>query len=515
MTTETFLLRVGKKVVEVKPHWIVRWDFINDIYNDLGSRSTEWTYSPYSELKGWVRLNEDMDDYHGNPVPLSTIWQTIQFMNPSDPSYLLYSEIDPLLSDSVRERLLGELGAFIRRRGERPEYHDYEYSGAAGLYYHFYLERDPAYGIYTMTRPTGPGNIKLDEMRPDIQELILSIPLDIISGIMQQTWQRSVGHKRDREDSWMEEIPWYYVNWRDVALFAPNRTRSFEVIDGGLINLVRLDDENRAFWDREEEGRVPDNTNRQSLPLASMTPVQRYYHERNQRLESVGDDVRVYRHRMPNELPYKLAGLVAPLVDETSGHSLWLENSVGHVRLTVSKGGKVTPQIPRFSDFWDAMVVYMSLPSERVRVPYGEPDWDGFGLYDLIGSTEMRNPYKVAKNKLHELNYALLLMNVCLFCDGRVERQIDSMEYPSICRRIGATLGTKTLEAYANYLLLMSEDTSSYKEDLLAGAGRARVLRFVEDALEAVGEEETTGFITLPTITPEEAVQVGRKPKTT
>lgn len=504
----TFVLRVGRKTVEVPEAWVSRWTFISDIYHELGERSVKWTYSPLREVEDWVLLNRAMDNKNTTHIPLSSIWATIQFMNPTDTSYLRHLIIDPALPDPVRKRLLGELGSSIRQAGKRPQYNDYNYpSGTPGLYYHFYLDADPAWGYYNVNKGT---TVALENMREDTRALILSMPLDIITGIMYQTHLKSVGQKRTREDHWMEEIPWYYVNWKDVALFAANRVEDWDLLTNDFFNLVVLDDENRIYWSREDEW-VQMEQGTLTFPLwrallQARTPVQLYYDNRKSLLDSIARNLEVYERRMPNELPFRLTEVLVPTVHER-GYSIWLQNSVGHVKLIIPRSGKLTVQIPHFADFWNAQMRYMSRTDKRVEVPSDDVAWDDFGLYVFAGSVAMYKARKAGRNGLHEVDYALFLMNLCLFCNDREQRQVDSVEFPDVCRRIEETLGTKTLEAYSNHLLLLSE-----AEDI-PHVPRLRLLAFVEAAVGVIGEEPATSFLTFPSIPPDVPTETFRKPK--
>lgn len=444
--SQPFILTRGKERVVVKRSWITRWSFLSDLVDELHVTTAEWNYTPFSQLRLWARVNEGMDRSRA-PAPLvalSSIWDTIDFMSPSDASYLQYVEIDSALPDGLRRGLYDELGSLIRRRGERPIYLQNDVSCGAALYYHFDLYHDPAYGVAVDSDRT----LYLQQMPEEVQELVLSIPNGIITGIMHQTYLKSMA---DSSPLGEEEIPWYYVPWRDVALFYPHAL--------GTYYRVHQD-------------------------------VRRSLSKSVDELEVEELRVRVLAHATdPYTLPFILSDVQPPdtPLDE---HSSYVA-----VRST---GGSVVVDMPRFSEFWDGLMDYILRVPHRLSfdqndeggVPYSDAGGVGLGLYSILASPD---PDDIAEETRYEqgadatydfidgfttLWQALSEYNVFLFCGTRNRRQVETVEYPSLCRRIVTLVGKKTLKAYAHYFRSLLEDGR------LASAPRLRMLEFVEVALK-------------------------------
>jgi hypothetical protein len=522
-SSASICLLVKTKKICVPPAWVHRWQFLVDII-DFGSREANWTYTSLEELQRWMKLNELMDnetpirssyldDTHNVYTPkvspailLSSIYLVIQFMNPVDGSYLLHCSIDEKVSD--RLKYYKALGGYIRSRGEMMQClnRDMTLKGA-GMHHNFYLSNDPAYGVGVYDLKHSQDRVmKLSEMNEDVQDWIRQLPLDVPTALLYQGYYKTLtkGYKRTKEDNWMNEVPWYLLNWQDIATFCPGTIRMCEETTYGPYGVIR------DLIKTDDEKNLP-TENRTSSPIIKkarkITEGPRTYKS----YVRVNAEMRIQRlienkegYYAPSELPYVLSDL--PLPNRYDAMS-------NQVVLSVDKQGETSLLIPHADDFMTRLGNYIA----RVQYSRHGDDENGFaylGSYAILGDVFIDRSPRLKNKKMHEMWYALYELGIATFCGERARRVIDSLEYPDVCRRIADTLGTKMLMGIANYFLTMVNDEPN--DTTISPNTNAVITKrmdlFVDAAAEVIAMDGETPFQKWPTVYVEQKKMYKKKP---
>ena len=501
--TICLLVKQGKKTsrICVDPAWVSRWQFLSDIIEDVGGGDVEWEYGYVSELQTWVKLNELMDTevpirhpekgkkleemgIMSEPIPLSSVLHVVQFMNPVDNSYLLHCSIDDKLQDNVRRENYKLLGEYIRNRGDRmePLYYNIDpEQDVPGIYYNFYLNRDPAYG-YEVNMHL----IALREMSEDVQQFIRDLPLATVTGVFYQAYYRTItkGYKETKEDKWMEEVPWYLIDWKDVALFCASEIRVLRR-EYGILSDIR--------------GLIEAD----AIPAAHLQQIGQWRRPREFHVARLQGFLEINHDKAI--LPFILSDVPLPERYDSYGGDVY-------VTLVYNKKGVVSLQIPHAADFMTRIANYIK--RKEYKIYGGEDLYEGaYNVYYLIASNSLRKPTKINRKKVHELWYAMQLVNIAVICNTSKDRIVDSLEYPAIAERIASTLGISMLEGYTKFLYDIVEENLELPDpakDMI----RARIELFVEAAIQVIAAAEGDGgFVEWPTIEEvEEKREMVKKP---
>jgi hypothetical protein len=112
-----FSLLVKDTRVRLNRDIVYRWEFLIDFFEQFpDEEEILWTYSSPKEMLEWKNLNDNLDQgvEVGELLPLSKVWKTINFMRPTEKSYLKYYWIDPLVPERDRLSLHREQGRRLR-----------------------------------------------------------------------------------------------------------------------------------------------------------------------------------------------------------------------------------------------------------------------------------------------------------------------------------------------------------------------------------------------------------------
>lgn len=132
-------LQIEDASYSISEKWVQRWQLLKDFREDNGSLMM-WTYTPPAEILQWIELNKKLDagsekykttklnfttaeyvalfpsEAYPNPISVSSIYATLQYMNAVDAEYLLGCYIDETLPDTVRKQLYKDLGHYVREK---------------------------------------------------------------------------------------------------------------------------------------------------------------------------------------------------------------------------------------------------------------------------------------------------------------------------------------------------------------------------------------------------------------
>lgn len=449
MTDITLVLDKKTKVV-VKGSWVPRWHFLADIVGDMGVTSLPWSYTGSEELKAWVILNRAMDKKgvrNYELLPLSAMWDTVRYMHPVTHDYLLYCYIDQSLPEAMRKTSYGHLGAMIRKKGEKPSYLQKRYK--MGIHRNFGLSNDPAYGLACSNGRT----IELREMKEDVRELLLGFPLDIITGILHQAHFKKVSkaHTPRPEDKYMNEVPWDLIPWNDVALFADGTWKCLES------NL----DFNRVARLVERDWRAIERCPADDATLAQLKK----------------DTAKKTRTSL-------LVAVLSGIGESTPDREDDLSRAV-KFQVEISEE-KFHFKMVNFAAYWDCLIAYMMKQNGFFKDFTNQE-----ASIDMIFALN-KKPWNVVSGEYNS-GSSIAILHTFLFCHGPVSRNLDSTEYPSVCRRMASTLGTYTLEHYSNILLTIMD-----KKKDLSEIEKQRIVLFCEAAIEVLGSTTPCGFTCYP-----------------
>lgn len=453
----SFLLIVGRSRIKIPERWIGRWSLLSDLRDEMGATSLEWTNTSREELEKWVELNEIMDrkekrGYH--LFPLSPLWSTIVYMNPSSSLYLMYCQIDGALPDETRRTLYGDLGRYIRGGG-RPTYLTARNKNNKGLYYNFDLAYDPVYGVNVAQHRHSTTLLPFSEMDQEIQEKVISLPYNTLTGILQSAYYiySSGDYKKSEEDSWWDEIPWHLVNWKDVVRFH-NGPLDARTTHNMLADYYR---DLAECKDREKKMR---------------------------KLFS-------YRSTCCSNVPYLLADEEPPRRQlEDSIEYTGMDSTGARFILVLGDDGVLIPKIPHFHLFWDRYLSYLSRVGTFLFSSGELTRLDHLGLFHLIARTRQQHNFPViGKRSTKDLREGLWELSVALICQSRRRRYIDSMEYESVCQRLYDFLGPRTVEVFSTFLLDTLDNGAN--DAYINGAERERVMLFATAAAKVMSEADT------------------------
>lgn len=440
-----------KNKVVVKGPWVERWHFLTDIVSDMGTSSLPWSYTPLTELKAWVKLNQAMDkkSKRGHELlPLSAMWDTVRYMNPVKDDYLFHCYIDGALPNEMRRTSYERLGALIRNEGTKPSYLAKKHKMC--VHKNFLLGSDPAYGVLCGSRV-----IEVRDMKDDVKALVLDLPLNIITGILHQTHflQKSKSHTPRAEDKYMNEVPWDLIPWHDVSLFADG---SWNVLTLSLWEQERISNLVERDW------RGIERTANDQVALSIMSR---------------------WRRSSPLKSLYTaiFSGIGTPSegrVDDFT-HHIYFQGEVDR--------GELKFKIANFPLFWDLMIAYMT-EHECIMKDFITQE----ASMTMIYSTQKQ--VWVVSSREYDASYFVAPLHTFLFCESQYSRSLDSSEYPALCKRMVKTVGTHTLSLYSNTLLTQLE-----KKPAMLAIEKKRILLFCEAAVSVLEGAAPRGFTAYPT----------------
>ena len=265
-------LQIGDASYSIPEKWVQRWQLLKDFREDNGSLMM-WTYTPPAEILQWIELNKKLDaglekykttrldfttgeydalfpsEAYPNPIPVSSIYATLQYMNAVDAEYLLSCYIDETLSDAIRKNLYKDLGHYIR---EKELVFTYRLTTAQqyGTHQNAGLLQDPMMikrviarddfhtQLYYSDETTREADMK------KAYEDALAYPFDILVGIIHTAAQHQTAVlevktiERPEASKWelktwkLPEVPWWLVRWDDV------RTMHFTEETRNLLNAI-------------------------------------------------------------------------------------------------------------------------------------------------------------------------------------------------------------------------------------------------------------------------------------
>lgn len=254
--------------------WVQRWQLLMD-YREENGNLLKWTYTPPAEVLQWIELNKKLDEgakelkttkanfstgeyevfrpseaYH-DPIPISSIYNTLQYMNAVNGEYLLGCYIDETLSFSVRKQMYKDLGRYIR---EKELVFSYRLVTAEyyGTHQNAGLLLDPAmrgrvigrHEDLFIDRYYSDETTREADMQKEYEEA-LAYPFDILVGIIHTAAQRQTEVlnvktiERPDASKWklttwrLPEVPWWLVRWDDV------RTMHFTEETKNLVNAIK------------------------------------------------------------------------------------------------------------------------------------------------------------------------------------------------------------------------------------------------------------------------------------
>jgi hypothetical protein len=116
---------VDGKIIRFNRDIVYRWEFLIDFLEQFpDEEEIPWTYSSTKEMLEWKNLNDNLDQEVevDELLPLSKVWKTINFMRPTEKSYLKYYWIDPLVPERDRLLLHREQGRRLREDSTSMEF---------------------------------------------------------------------------------------------------------------------------------------------------------------------------------------------------------------------------------------------------------------------------------------------------------------------------------------------------------------------------------------------------------
>lgn len=480
-----------KGVVSVKSLWIPRWHFLSDIVEELDAKRLEWSYTSFKLLKNWAVLNEHMDagirTRHAK-LTLSSLKAVVGFMNPVNAEYLIYCYIDEDLSAGERARYYEELGAYIRRRGERLPYSKVpkKYGNLArtvagygvgirvhtpGLYHNFHLFLDPAYGVSPSGTEDG-NTIAFDNLGEHVRNFLLDVPiLNIATGIMHTAFYLSTSSDRTKrdDDRYLSEIPWYYVPWHDVLRLVPQ-----------AVGLLQNSNVNTLVYMLAKGG----------YSVSEWNSVAREYNDPISRIEDMADHLRGLLYA-PRDEP---SALVAQLAGERSTS---LNGSAQQIELLVGDDGTVSLQIPNAPLFLRRLTT--SLSAGVNSGAFTDQDYRSSILFPMTLLYIDSASYVTNKKTSIHANGALGHIISLMARGSRQARVIDSTEYPALCDSIASHLGYSVLELYATVMVELTVPAGP--EDIRDLVEAKKAESFCEAAIDSLnGKREEKHFTSWPTI---------------
>lgn len=224
------VVRGGKTrtTIPIGPLWVRRWQFLDDIVNEMGVRTIEWTRTRMQPIRDWIELNKRMDEERmvdGVLLPIGGFADVIEYMNPYTDEYLQYVYIEETLPTDKRRDLYHRLGRHVREVGERWEYLRDNYYGRSkrvgiegemrvdlipGIHYNLRLGDDILYS-----------DIPREEYPPGMIEKMLESQVSTSTGILHTAWLYSHSDHYQEENP-LEEVPWHLVRWDDLIEMAPD-----------------------------------------------------------------------------------------------------------------------------------------------------------------------------------------------------------------------------------------------------------------------------------------------------
>ena len=219
------LIQTKGKLFTIPSEWVPRWSFLRDYTELAHSSHVTWDYTSDESLEAWMVLNTSIDrvtalhpsvdanltikDKYSTITSATPSYPTVRMMNPGPCEALLYLHADSTMSQEHYIELLTNTGRYIREERVSLPYTTvgrYEkvfanktFAGILGV------DTDPAFVAQHNTT---------DEMYEMYRETTLSLPYDLITGIVHRAFQLHVRSESHRD---IADIPWYHIDWKLVG----------------------------------------------------------------------------------------------------------------------------------------------------------------------------------------------------------------------------------------------------------------------------------------------------------
>jgi hypothetical protein len=459
-----------KRSIVIKDSWIERWSFLSGIISELEVTEIPWTYTSGNELDSWVSLNNRMDRAKKiyDPLLLSTFWSTVQFMTPVDENYLLYCKIDEALPLKTREELYLALGRHIRDKGERRPYTEIPkyftrnrpYADRVdGLYQNFQLFLDPAYSIqgeelWDKTKMV-PNRDLDDQLRDIIRDCY---KLNVATGIMQTAYYSSMSTQREKtkEDRYLYEVPWDYVNWKDVITFVPNIT-----------TFLHHKGINKSIYEI--------HIGRYTNYIANLV----FDFARDDMVRSV---TKLLSSRSPH------AGCIEEILAGASPETKERSTQTQLAVKVMKDDNTISILVPEPKLFIAKMLQYYKYTAS----------FSMNRLLDPLEGSIRRIPIVTKLNAEEALSWVIYLTGM----QAKIARAIDSSEFPVLCRTIASTLGEDVLETCVESVIRPTErEKPAWYQGLFDSLETEKKRLFCEAALTVLEEGDLPrGFSEWPTM---------------
>lgn len=463
------LLRVksSRTTVRVRTRWVRRWQFLDDLQQEMGVSEIDWTRTGHEPLELWVELNERMDagmiNRWSTLIPVSEILDVVAFMNPYDNKYLMYAWIDNM-EDTIRSRLYTDLGRYIRERV------------MAVTLYLPYMTKIESYAIHSNL------NVASDIVRrvtsqeaalvPGLYESIINSPWNASTGILHTAWmENNLTSYIPTPGTGMKEVPWNLIRWDDVLDMAPGAyppQPANLVLISELIRYVKVDEPVRARLRPELEFHLEGSLDE---PGAILSAIEKLWADHSGPVSEEYKNLRRFLAGRPH------------VVDDYYDTGLPMTK----IKMSEDKNGVLKLNTPEPELLLELMIQWSATYNSHRIAHY------------IVQIAEM-----AMNNKTMDvtLDRALMYLVVRIAWNGtRSRRQIDTVEYPGLCDRIYNTLGTPVLDLIAEQSLTSISILDELTEDRVQRTlVELKYELLAEEAIKLIESKPAKRFTSWPVI---------------